>query len=83
MPLVAFPWESASISSVRFSAAANEAAKFIAVVVLPTPPFWLVTLIIFLMFQKDCVRAFTKDVNTKLVLFVIFLKNRSVKSDYK
>src|SRR6266436_2206023 len=40
-PLVAFPWGSASSSSVRRSAIAREAARLTAVVVLPTPPFWL------------------------------------------
>ena len=39
MPLVALPWESQSISKVLFSAAAREAARLMAVVVLPTPPF--------------------------------------------
>src|SRR5438046_2312504 len=34
------------MSSVRSSAAAREAAKLMAVVVLPTPPFWLATAII-------------------------------------
>jgi hypothetical protein len=37
---VELPWESPSISKVFFSAAARDADKFIAVVVLPTPPFW-------------------------------------------
>jgi hypothetical protein len=32
-----------STSSVRFSAAATLAARFTAVVVLPTPPFWFTT----------------------------------------
>ena len=40
MPLVAFPCGSPSISSVRCSAAARLAARFTAVVVFPTPPFW-------------------------------------------
>src|SRR3989304_5148243 len=44
-PDVAFPCGSMSTSSVRLSAAARHAARFIAVVVLPTPPFWLVTAI--------------------------------------
>src|SRR5713226_3948620 len=39
-PLVVFAWGSASMSSVFRSAAASEAARFTAVVVLPTPPFW-------------------------------------------
>src|SRR5258708_5633552 len=39
-PLVELPWGSASMSSVLRSAVASEAARFTAVVVLPTPPFW-------------------------------------------
>src|SRR5215208_3751399 len=41
MPLVAFPCGSPSMSSVRCSATDRLAARFTAVVVLPTPPFWL------------------------------------------
>src|SRR5512133_3275154 len=40
MPLVAFPCGSPSTSNTRCSAAARLAARFTAVVVLPTPPFW-------------------------------------------
>src|SRR5258706_15986702 len=39
-PLVALAWGSASTSRVRFSAAASDAARLTADVVLPTPPFW-------------------------------------------
>src|SRR3954463_5453708 len=39
-PLVALPCGSRSTSRTRFSATASEAARFTAVVVLPTPPFW-------------------------------------------
>src|SRR5437588_12928762 len=39
-PLVELPCGSASMSSVLRSAAAREAARWTAVVVLPTPPFW-------------------------------------------
>src|SRR5215218_11414589 len=39
-PLVAFPCGSVSITSVRFSATARQAPRLMAVVVLPTPPFW-------------------------------------------
>ena len=35
------PWGSVSASSTRFFFAPKAAAKFTAVVVLPTPPFWL------------------------------------------
>ena len=42
-PLLALPCGSRSTSSVRRSAAATLAARFTAVVVLPTPPFWLTT----------------------------------------
>ena len=40
-PLEALPCGSQSTRSVRRSAAARLAARFTAVVVLPTPPFWL------------------------------------------
>src|SRR5580704_18232131 len=39
-PVLALPWGSRSISSTRFSIAASAVARLIAVVVLPTPPFW-------------------------------------------
>src|SRR5580692_6504821 len=42
-PLVAFDCGSQSTSSVSTSAAAMDEARLIAVVVLPTPPFWLAT----------------------------------------
>ena len=42
-PLVAFDCGSQSMSRLFTSAAANYAAKLMAVVVLPTPPFWLAT----------------------------------------
>src|SRR5216684_9308799 len=42
-PLVLLPWGSKSTSNVRFSAAPRHAARLIAVVVLPTPPFWFAT----------------------------------------
>src|SRR5262245_44232352 len=42
-PMVALPWGSRSISSTRRCVAASEAARFTAVVVLPTPPFWFAT----------------------------------------
>src|ERR1017187_1536018 len=42
-PLVEFDCGSQSTSNVLTSAAANEAARLMAVVVLPTPPFWLAT----------------------------------------
>src|SRR3989475_3720986 len=40
-PLVELPCGSASMSSVLRSAVASDAARLTAVVVLPTPPFWL------------------------------------------
>ena len=43
LPIVAFPWGSASTSSTRWPAAARDAARFTLVVVFPTPPFWLAT----------------------------------------
>jgi hypothetical protein len=42
-PLEAFDCGSQSMRKVLTSAAANDAARLIAVVVLPTPPFWLAT----------------------------------------
>src|SRR5271157_1397125 len=42
-PLLEFDCGSQSTSSVLTSAAASEAARLMAVVVLPTPPFWLAT----------------------------------------
>src|SRR5260370_39789181 len=42
-PVVEFDCGSQSTSSVLTSAAAREAARLTAVVVLPTPPFWLAT----------------------------------------
>src|SRR5580698_4109595 len=44
-PLLALDCGSQSTSRVLTSAAAREAAKLMAVVVLPTPPFWLATAI--------------------------------------
>ncbi len=46
-PEVALACGSMSTSSVRRSAAARLAQRLTAVVVLPTPPFWLVTAMIF------------------------------------
>ncbi len=40
-PMVALPCGSRSMSSTRRCVAASEAARLTAVVVLPTPPFWL------------------------------------------
>src|SRR3954471_7128751 len=45
MPLVEFDCGSQSISRVFTSAAANDEARLMAVVVFPTPPFWLATAI--------------------------------------
>src|SRR5215212_7900456 len=41
MPLVALAWGSPSTRRVRCSAVARLAARLTAVVVFPTPPFWL------------------------------------------
>ena len=46
MAAVALAWESQSTRRVGCSAVARQAAKFTAVVVLPTPPFWFATAII-------------------------------------
>src|ERR1700680_724656 len=42
-PLEELDWGSQSTNKVLTSAAAREAARLMAVVVLPTPPFWLAT----------------------------------------
>src|SRR6201991_2093377 len=42
-PVEALPWGSLSISSTRSPTAARAVPRLIAVVVLPTPPFWLAT----------------------------------------
>src|SRR6267378_8607067 len=46
MAAVAFAWESQSTRRVGCSAVARQAARFTAVVVLPTPPFWFATAMI-------------------------------------
>ena len=45
-PIEAFPCGSKSISNVFLPSLPNAAAKFMLVVVLPTPPFWLTNEII-------------------------------------
>jgi hypothetical protein len=42
-PVVAFPWGSRSMTRTRSPRAARAALREMAVVVLPTPPFWLAT----------------------------------------
>src|SRR5260221_3986513 len=42
-PVLALPWGSRSITRTRCLVAARAVARLIAVVVLPTPPFWLAT----------------------------------------
>src|SRR5713226_8673584 len=42
-PVLALPCGSKSISSTRLPTAASAVARLTAVVVLPTPPFWLTT----------------------------------------
>src|SRR5579863_7882617 len=42
-PVEALPWGSESISSTRWPIAERAVPRLMAVVVLPTPPFWLVT----------------------------------------
>jgi hypothetical protein len=46
---------------VLFSLKAREAAKFIAVVVLPTPPFWLAIQITLAIFPCNLIIAGVKD----------------------
>src|SRR5689334_24215315 len=45
-PVEALPWGSMSRISTRLPTAASAVARFTAVVVLPTPPFWLAMAII-------------------------------------
>src|SRR5258708_40298372 len=42
-PVVVLPWGSMSTSKTRRPMSASEAPRFTAVVLLPTPPFWLTT----------------------------------------
>src|SRR6201996_9051402 len=42
-PVEALPWGSMSMTSVGSPTAASAVPRLIAVVVLPTPPFWLAT----------------------------------------
>src|SRR5437899_6821278 len=42
-PVEALPWGSESISNTRSPTAAKAVPRLMAVVVLPTPPFWLAT----------------------------------------
>src|SRR5437667_8215213 len=46
MAAVALAWESQSTRRVGCPAVARQAARFTAVVVLPTPPFWFATAMI-------------------------------------
>src|SRR5271157_239167 len=61
-PLVEFDCGSQSTSSVLTSAAASEAARLMAVVVLPTPPFWLATAITrpMILFSVCCASGYAK-----------------------
>jgi len=45
-PLVQLAWASVSTTRTRISAIASAAARLMAVVVFPTPPFWLVIAIV-------------------------------------
>src|SRR5262245_35367926 len=53
-PVEALPWGSRSISRTVSPTAANAVARLIAVVVLPTPPFWLAI-------ANTCCRAIGAD----------------------
>src|ERR1700730_2561918 len=66
-PLVEFDCGSQSTSSVLTSAAASEAARLMAVVVLPTPPFWFATamtrpmILLFVLLRAGYANAFRKS----------------------
>src|SRR2546422_8758844 len=51
-PVVALPWGSRPTRRVERSARASPAARFTAVVVLPTPPFWLTTAMVLGMWRS-------------------------------
>src|SRR5262249_32969449 len=63
-PVVALPWGSESMRRTLKSFAASEADKLIAVVVLPTPPFWFVTAITLLKFSYASIMRFTWNMRT-------------------
>src|SRR5438105_3074654 len=62
-PLVAFACGSRSMSKVRTPLAARQAARLTDVVVLPTPPFWLATAMIFIGAQECKRRAMIEQRN--------------------
>jgi hypothetical protein len=59
--VVAFPCGSQSTRRHLFSATATEADKLMAVVVFPTPPFWLAMVITFPMGEPSCMRIYLSD----------------------
>src|SRR5687768_12643618 len=64
-PEVAFPCGSASTSRTRFPQLAMVAARFTAVVVLPTPPFWFATAIILAIYPAGApLKCFTCPAHT-------------------
>src|SRR5208283_4843879 len=67
-PLVEFDCGSQSTSSVLTSAAASEAARLMAVVVLPTPPFWLATAMTrpMVLFSVCCASGYAKAVGKSM-----------------
>ena len=52
-PLVALPWGSRSTKSTFFPISPNAAERLIAVVDFPTPPFWLMMAITFVLRSSD------------------------------
>jgi hypothetical protein len=60
---VELAWGSISTKSVLFSAAAMDADRLIAVVVLPTPPFWLAMHMILVIFQLATVFPLCTKIN--------------------
>src|SRR5688572_18783609 len=53
-PLVALAWGSTSTSSTRTPRAARHAERLSAVVVFPTPPFWLAIAMILIPILASC-----------------------------
>src|SRR6266851_2107840 len=91
MAAVAFACESQSTRSVGWSAAARHAARLTAVVVLPTPPFWLATAMMRAKvppagekLAKDLDRCKMFHVERRERIWILFdrLKSQSIQRDW-
>ena len=85
-PMVALPCGSMSMSSTRRRVAANEAARFTAVVVLPTPPFWFATAMMRFMgahLSPECAAITTeRGLDRQIACCVSPIANRSSDGEY-